>query len=152
MTAFSYRVLILALLVFFVRRFAAIPLGSVVYVTSEDMIWETVIIMKTIVLCSKTLDILSSTRLYTTTSLQPCISNPALHGREPRSSSSISIPTNTTTLFGNFKRLHWLLEWMCVSKFIISKSMGIHLLSFYSIWYISLYSTTSKQYSLKLAR
>lgn len=151
MTASSYQVSILVLLASCIRQIAAAPLGNVVYVTSEDLIWETVAIIKTIVLCSTTLgESTSPTRVCTTTSLRPCTSSSASYGYGPWSPSSTSISRNTATT-------------LAISSGYVSSSSGfvasdsssvsqISVRSLSSIWCISLPSMKSKQYSLKLVQ
>ena len=151
MTALSYRVSILVLLVSYIRQITAVPLGSAVYVTSEDLIWETVVITKTIVLCSTTLgESTSPRRLYTTTSLRPCISSSASHGYGSQSSSSISISRNTTTILATSSG--YVSSWSGSVSLDSSSVSQINVRSLSSIWCISLPFMTSKQYSLKLAK
>jgi uncharacterized membrane protein YgcG len=94
----SHQLSIIALLISCMQWITAVPLGSMVYVTLEDVIWETVVITKTVVLCSTTLHgSTSSTRYYTTTSLRPCTSTSRSAEYGPSSLSSRSMSGNATT-------------------------------------------------------
>ncbi|KAF2800175.1 hypothetical protein K505DRAFT_25574 [Melanomma pulvis-pyrius CBS 109.77] len=107
MAACSLRVSLFLLVISWIPWIGAVPLGSVAYFTTDvdDVVWETIIVTRTVVLCSSklgknanTTSLRSSTskNFRSTTAGLPLTSSFSGYGTQP---SSVALLSRNTTMF-----------------------------------------------------